>query len=217
MLTMEDGRPRWTGYSTQSDSMHWTDLLYTNKNRQTYREYLLLAASCLLHTDQSFKKFWVLHHSRHSEWARWSWMFAAPFLFLFVCLFFLNTSTIFVKRGFSASSRHRRFLFVCCPCDALCLFCVYKRENCPHVLVKMFMCPRLLHVCWEMLPIAALAGNTQFGQNSAMKMHLPVDKCSHKLSQTCCPPVVLVLHFDSIPYFGSAWYSFILSFLFYHH
>lgn len=125
-------------------------------------------------------------------------------LFVFDCLFFLNTSTIFVKRGFSASSRHRLFLFVCCPCTALCLLCIYKRESCPRVLVKMFMCPRLLHVCWEMLPIAALAGNTQFGQNSAMKMHLPVNKCSHKLSQTCCPPVVIVLHFDSIPYFGSA-------------
>lgn len=93
---------------------------------------------------------------------------------------------------------------MCCPCTTLCLFCIYEREreSCPHVLVKMCLYPWLLCFRLEiftLFPTLALAGKTQIGHNSVMKMHLPVDKCSHKLSPTCCPPVVIVLHCGSSP------------------
>lgn len=64
-------------------------------------------------------------------------------------------------------------------------------------LYPWLLCFRL--EIFTLFPTLALAGKTQIGDNSVMKMHLPVDKCSHKLSPTCCPPVVIVLHCGSSP------------------
>lgn len=118
----------WIFHTIRQHALNWSPVQKTIRLTGEY------------HTASVFHGISLLHHSRHHESLTDDGYLQLDFWF------FLNTSTISVYLNEVPIFLHRLaiviFLFVCCPCTTLCLFCVYERERA--VLMSWWRCACIL-------------------------------------------------------------------------
>lgn len=112
MLTMEDGPPRWTGYSTQLDSMHSTDTSPTNKPVPPW--------SIISQKEQTLPRSSSLHDSRLASSLPMRELFLYTYIFPF-------WSTFFCSIKYGSIFLYYKYTFVCFLVCAL--FSAWVRES----------------------------------------------------------------------------------------
>lgn len=184
----------WIFHTIRQHALNWSPAHRTKATSPTrWGGWLLLASRTTQH--QSFKEFqfFITADTTNSS------------LMMEVCSFYshLYTGIISVKRG---SCFHLPFCVVSMMPSHYPLLVLHLQQSVVFMslwkctLPGWCLCPWLLNfhrVTKETPYPAALVGKTQNGQSSVKKMYLPISKCSHKVSSTCCSSAVLVLHCGS--------------------